>query len=308
MGSSVNVNNIKTNGTTGDGVMVTGYGGQNASLNATSSHFDEVQVGDGLEIRGGGSATIDGSTFKNNGTSPDATNSSVGLDLNSTGTATVTNSQFIGNKFPGLVAQNQSQVTVEQSTFSGSQKGDGALIMDNATANLYGNTFSSNGQVVGESTGFNGLEFIAGYSGNAIVSGNTFVDNTGNGIFVGGSANNLQIVGNVFRNTFQGNVGGINLDSSVSTIHATLVGNQFSGPANPPNDEVGILALGNALYATIGGSGSDANSFDSYSNGNFINEADGSGPNQGCPHLTILDNSFTRNGQTVAPSHAIMSC
>ena len=54
-GSSVNLVNVKTNGSHTDGVVVSGGG----VLNATSSHFDSVQTGDGLDVQNG-TATLDG--------------------------------------------------------------------------------------------------------------------------------------------------------------------------------------------------------------------------------------------------------
>ena len=307
-GSSVNVVNVKTAGTNNDGVVVVGYAGQTGVLNATSSQFNASQVGNGVELRGGASATITNCTFNGNGTSPGATQFSNGMFLNGNATATITGSQFNGNTNAGLVVSGQAQVTVQQSTFSNNLKGDGAIFMDSPTVNLYGNTFASNGQVVGETTGLNGVEFLGGYSGNAVVSGNTFVNNTANGLFIGGAPNNILVSGNQFLDSIQGNVGGLAMDSSVTTIHATVVGNTFIGPANPANDQVGILALGNALTATVGGSGSDANVFQNYLNGNFINQDVGSGPNQGCPNLSFPGNSFSRNGNPVAPSDAIRNC
>src|SRR5262249_5092587 len=112
VGSLVNVQNIKTDGTKGDGVLVTGPGGQSGVLNATSSQFNSVQIGSGLELDDGSSATIDGCTFNNNGTSPAATTSSNGMVLFEGANATVTNSHFDGNTNAGLVANQHSQVKV----------------------------------------------------------------------------------------------------------------------------------------------------------------------------------------------------
>ena len=109
-------------------------------------------------------------------------------------------------------------------------------IQDQTTATFTGDTFSSNGVTVGESTGLNGLEFLSGYSGTAVVSGNSFLNNTANGIYVGGSASNIQIAGN----QFQGNVGGIFLDSTLSPVNATVQGNTFTGqPASPSDLPIG---------------------------------------------------------------------
>ena len=80
------------------------------------------------------------------------------------------NSQFIGNTNSGLVARDHSQVTAQQCTFSSNRKGDGALFFSQTTANLTSNTFASNGEVVGPTTGLNGLEFFTDFSGTAVIS------------------------------------------------------------------------------------------------------------------------------------------
>jgi parallel beta-helix repeat protein len=294
--SSVTLKNIDTDGTNGDGVLV----GQGGVLTADSSHFDGVQSGSGLELQPGASATITNSTFDGNGFGPNATTSSNGLRVDDGASATITGSEFNGNANAGLTAYGSAQVTVSQSTFSGNVKGDGALIQDQTTATFTGDTFSSNGVTVGESTGLNGLEFLSGYSGTAVVTANSFLNNTGNGIYVGGSATSMQIVGN----QFQGNVGGIFLDSTLSTVKATVQGNTFTGqPASPPIYYQGIVAVGGGLTATIGGSGAAANTFTNYSDGNYIYEAQGA--NGSSPNVTILTNIYTYNGTPVPPSVAI---
>ncbi len=129
LGSSVNVQNIETDGTLGDGVILNNYQGRTASLNAVASHFDSVQTGTGLDLRQGTSATINGCTFNNNGTAPGVSQSSVGLVLSGNASALILNSQFIGNTNAGLVAQQNSTVTAQGSTFADNQKGDGALFL-----------------------------------------------------------------------------------------------------------------------------------------------------------------------------------
>ena len=51
--------------------------------------------------------------------------------------------------------------------------------------NLVDNTFASNGQIRGEGTGLNGVEFFTDFTGTAIVTGNDFENNTAAGIFSG---------------------------------------------------------------------------------------------------------------------------
>src|SRR5262249_26312824 len=157
-------------------------------------------------------ATINGCTFNNNGTSPAATQASNGMVLFGGTQANITNSQFSGNTNAGMVATDHASVTVQGSTFSLNQKGNGALFFAQATVNLLGNTFASNGVPggtlvsSGETLFVGGAEFYAkpndpkNYTGAAVISGNVFVDNTGYGIFIGGTApQGIQILNNQFH-------------------------------------------------------------------------------------------------------------
>lgn len=304
MGASVNVTNIRTDGTHGDGVAVARYRGQGASLNAYSSQFNAVQTGSGLALQGGSSAVINGCTFNGDGTSANVTQASNGLVLTDDAVANIVNSQFIGNTNSGMVALDNSRVTVQASNFSSNVKGNGALFIGNSTADLRGNYFASNGVTRGATTGLNGLEFINGFAGTALVSGNSFINNTAMGIYVGGGPNNLQIVGNLF----DGNVIGLLMDTaSGSTINATVVGNTIRSPMDDSQTNAGILAIGRGLTATIGGDGSLGNTIQNYRPGLFIYVADGDGDahDAGFPNLTILTNSYTSDGVVVSPSTAI---
>ena len=288
--SSVTLKNIDTDGTNGDGVLV----GQGGVLTADSSHFNDVQSGSGLEIQPGGSATITNSSFDGNGFGAGATTSSNGLRVDDGASATVTGSEFNANNNAGLTAYGSAHVTVSQSTFSGNKTGDGALIQDQTTAMFTGDTFSSNGVTAGESTGLNGLEFLSGYSGTAVVSGNNFLNNTSNGIYVGGAASNIQITGN----QFQGNIVGIFLDSTLSPVNATVTGNTITAPVNASITDAGIVALDTGVTATIGGSGSAENTISNYVGNTYIRSV-------GSPKLTILTNIYSSKGVAIPPSQAI---
>ena len=302
VGSSVNVQNIKTDGTLGDGVVVTSYQGHNASLNATGSQFDSVQTGDGLDLRIGSSSLINGCTFNNDGTAPGVGQSSVGLALSGNATATILNSQFNGNTNAGLVALQNSAVTAQHSIFADNKKGDGALFLNQTTVNLVDNTFASNGEIRGEAEGFNGVEFLTNFTGTAVVTGNLFENNTASGIWTGSSANNMQITGNTFDN----NVVGVFLDASAAPIRATVQGNTFAVPVGSPVEDVGVLAVGGGVTATIGGNGALANTMENYSNGSFIVQSNGSPTESvGNPNDTILANTFLYAGIAVPPSQAI---
>ncbi len=380
-GSSVTLNNIKTDGSTAYGVLATSSGGQNSTVNATSSHFDGTQSGDGLHlgqgttatitdctfdnnggpssqtgnglvVEGGttttitnshfddnvgnglftwgnaqvtvsqstfdgttmgdgmhltqdSSATISSCTFNNNGTAANPPASSDGFDIDGASTATVTSSQFNDNHNGGIVASDTSQLKLQSSTVVGNVHSDGAIFFSQANVTLTGNTFASNGQVVGITTGLNGVEFFGGagqannYTGTAVVSDNSFLNNTANGIYAA-SGGNLTIS----NNQFSGNVVGVFLDGTVASINATVVGNTIVTPANSPGTYNGITLQGTGLTATIGGAGTDGNTLTNFFDSAFIVEAFGTGPDTGLPHATILANAYYQNGNAISPSQA----
>ena len=66
-----------------------------------------------MELDAGAVANINGCTFNNNGTSPAATQTSNGMTLFGNAQANITNSNFDGNTNEGMVAADQTQVTVQ---------------------------------------------------------------------------------------------------------------------------------------------------------------------------------------------------
>ena len=169
---------------------------------------------------------------------------------------------------------------------------------------LTGNTFASNGQVVGYASGFNGVEFF-GFSGTADVSGNTFRDNTASGIDVGGAPQGMQIADNVF----DGNLVGLNLDAASAPISAVVQGNTFTVPFGSSSLFQGLVAAGSGVTATIGGTGAEENLFENYSYRASILQFHSSGSSEiGCPNLSILANSYQQGGRSVDPSQAILPC
>ena len=274
-----------------------------------NSQFDQVQLGSGLELQPGSTAAISGSTFNNNGTSANAPQSSVGLRVRLGAQATIVNSQFNGNTNSGMVAYGNAHVTAQGSSFNGNLKGNGALFLDQATVTLTGDSFASNGQVVGETTGFNGVEFLGGlgnadnYTGTAVLTGNVFQNNTGNGVFVGSASSNVQFV----NNQFEDNIVGLFMDSTgETTINATVQGNTFVVPVGTAGNYAGIIGVGSGVTATIGGTGDLENTIENYTDGNYIHEAVASGQNAGGPNLNIQANIYTNAGRPVPPSAAIL--
>ena len=245
VGSSVTLQNVQANGSHGDGVVVNGGG----VVNVTNSHFDSSQTGDGMDVQGG-TVTINRSTFNNNGTAGGSVPGGSGFSIEGNSQVTIMNSQFIGNLNANLVAAGAAQVTAQGSTFNQSQQGDGALFANSGAVNLTGNTFAMNSTVRGfaPGVGFDGVEFH-GFTGSAVISGNTFSQNTAHGIFIGGSSQTVQVL----NNTFDNNVVGLDIDSALAPSSALVQGNTFTG--SPGSSEQGIFASGGGSSGTIGGTG-----------------------------------------------------
>jgi parallel beta-helix repeat protein len=310
-GSSVTVANVTTAGNSGTGVVVASYNGVNGVLNASSSHFDSSHSGDGLDVQAG-TVTVNGCTFNNNGTSQSSAMGS-GISLEGNSQATIVNSQLIGNWNADLVAQGQTQVSAQGSTFSGSHQGDGMLLANQGAVNLTGNTFASNGTVVGFATnqGRDGIEIFHTFSGTAVISGNTFLNNTGDGIYVGSAPSAMQIT----SNTFDSNLIGLDLDANVAPVNVVVTGNSFSVPQPGYRDQglvpQGISAAGSGVTATVGGTGAAANAFANFDNQRFIVELNqnGQGGNIGSPGLSnVAGNSFVSGGSAVSLTQAIGTC
>jgi Periplasmic copper-binding protein (NosD) len=311
-GSSVTIQNIQTAGTYGDGVVVTGNAGRPGVLNATSSQFNSTQIGSGLELDAGALANINDSTFNDNGTSPAATQTSNGMTLFGNAQANITNSYFEGNTNEGMVAADQTQVTVQGSVFSSNQNGNGALFFSQATVNLSGNMFESNG-APNAALQLGGVEFYgvpndpSNYTGAAVISGNVFLNNTLYGIYVGSASQAIQILNNQFENNVIGIfLSSLHLSIPAAPVNAIIQGNTIEVPA-PASDLVpkGIIGWGSEVTATIGGPGAQGNTLENFDYsatapnvGVFIYESGG-------PQLAILANTFTSGGNPVPEPNAV---
>jgi Right handed beta helix region len=304
LGSAVTASGIKTDLTNLDGVVVAGYLGNTGSLVATASHFDSVQTGVGLFLEQGSTASISGCTFNNDGVALNAPALSAGLVLTGNAQASIVSSQFDNDPYGGLVGTQTSQVTAQQSTFSGSTRGDGALFFDQTTVHLQNNTFSSNGVTPGPTTGLNGVELNDDFTGTALINGNNFLNNTGDGLYIGSAPQIVQIDNNVFENNFTG----LALNATGGPINVTVQGDIFLVTAGAAADDLGLWALGSGVTATIGGAGNLADTFSNFNNYYFIFPADtGDFPVQdlGYPNLILDGESFVRNGAPVPQSLAI---
>jgi hypothetical protein len=85
---------------------------------------------------------------------------------------------------------------------------------------------------------------------------------------------------------------GVVLDAASASLSAVVQGNTFTG--SPVADQ-GVEADGSGVTATIGGSGSQENTFQNYANGSAIVQANVTANppiSVGYPNLTILGNNI----------------
>lgn len=301
-GSSATISGSTFSGNALDGLLADG----NAQVTIIGSTFTGSRMGSGLQLNDSATATISSSTFNGNGTAAGVTQASNGMSISGSSRAQIVGSQFDNNTNGGLVASNASQINVQQSSLSGNVHSDGAIFFGQANVTLIGDTIASNGQTVGITTGLNGVEFFGSpgnansYTGTAVVSNNSFLNNTANGIFAasGGSLT-------ISNNQFSGNVVGIFLYGGDAPINATVVGNTITTPANSSSADNGITMQGTGLTATIGGPGGAANTIENFADHAFIVVTAGSGPLAGMPHDSILANTYLRNGSPVPSTTAI---
>jgi hypothetical protein len=308
-GSTVDTLQIRTDGSQSGG-LAADYMGQNAEIDTNYSQYNSVLTGEGLWLQPGTKATILNSTFNNDGTNPSQIPASPGgggpaggrgLRIEQNSTATVQNSQFIGNYGGGVVGLDGSNVSISHSTLSNNIKGNGAIFFGNSTVNILNDDFESNGQVRGATTGLNGLEFFFDYTGVATVDGNLFKNNTATGIFASGP--HLTIT----HNTFDDNQIGIGLQGfsdAAPTVavptNATIQSNLFVVPTTR-TDEVGMFGLGSAVTATIGGTGVE-NTFRNYaSQHSIVRDRRPAGGVEDGPNFNVGANISDNSGTLESP-------
>ena len=200
----------------------------------------------------------------------------------------ITNSQFSGNLNSNLVAYDQSQVTAQGSTFSNSQKGDGAIFSDQATVRLTGNTFASNGPGRRVRLGLQRRGVLQRlHRQRRRLGQHASATTRRTGSSSAGASQAIQITGNNFIN----NLVGLNMDASVAPISAVIQGNTFVGALGSADQ--GLVAAGSGVTATVGGSGSEQNTFENLRHSALhppVQRQPGS--TIGCPNLANIDDEY----------------
>jgi hypothetical protein len=211
------------------------------------------------------------------------------------------------NKVFAVIGILRSVVRLDSNDISGT--GLTAVIICGAASNDQTTSFVTNNWIAGNGTirpdlGWNGMEVYISCLGNQTITGNTFIGNTLNGLFIGSGT------ASVLNNTFQSNANGLVLYStsavanpSSANTNATVFGNLFNG-----NTYQGFYAERSAgsafaLSATIGGiTSGQSNTFENQATVGYHGISCAAPPtfatvNVTCPHL---GNVFINNKDDIA--------
>jgi hypothetical protein len=241
--------------------------GSPAAITIVRSFLNSSQIGNGLQLETGATAVILRSSVSNNGTNPaampppPAAPGGRGIVLFNNAIANVSDSRINTNFDGGLLATATANAVLQRNTFALNGT-NGAYYELQTTGGITGNTFSSNGtRGTRGAGGFNGVE-VAGLGAAMTISGNTFENNTLNGIYVGDGT--VTVTGNVFFNNFLG----MTIDNPLNRpVNITVKGNTFQLPAGAPYSEGIFMASSTnaSLTITIGGAAAaDKNTFRDY--------------------------------------------
>jgi Right handed beta helix region len=257
-GSSMTLDRVSTIGNQSYNVLGVGYLGTNATLLIEHSNIDESQVGNGLRLEGGITATVQGSTIDRNGTATGITSiSGRGVEVFNDSVLTMDTSSVSDNYFGGILLTGTGSLTISLSEIS--RNGHNGIAFDQSSSgNIFSNVIDGNGVrgTRGPTTGFNGIELQDTWTGSTmLIHENQISNSTTNGIFIG--AGTATVANNYLYNNFVGL-------SVWQAGNVAVRGNTFELPIAQGNEE-GIYMSGSFVSVTIGGPFSaDRNTFTNY--------------------------------------------
>lgn len=261
-GSSMTIAFDRVTETSSYGVLITGS--SHADIRYSQVNRSKTKSGVGMQS-GAPSATMMFSEFAQNGYTLASGVDGNGIEAQQSSTLSVVGNDIHDNNRFGIIGINDTQLDAEYNTISANQLNGiivgGGTANDTTTTKVVGNWISSNGvNLQNGGQGYNGMEIYITCVGTHLVTGNTFVNNSQNGLFAGAG------VVTASNNLFDGNANGIFLfveDSSSANTQASVVGNVFTN-----NLHDGVYAERPAgttlrsLVATVGGTQAGAsNSF-----------------------------------------------
>jgi parallel beta-helix repeat protein len=242
-------------------VIAVRSGANAATLLIESSILNKSKTGNGLRLEGGVAATVRRTSIDRNGrqlTDPVPTINGRGVEAFDDSQLTLEHSSVSQNYDGGLLIVQTSSAIIRNSTISLNGI-NGIFFLGSPSAEIHGNFILGNGTkgARGAATGYNGIEVADGWTGpQMLIHENSIFDSTAGGIYIGGSAVNVNVADNHFYNNFLG-------VTIANPANVTLQGNLFELPAVQGAEE-GILIVGPGPVVTVGGAG--PNTFTNYLN------------------------------------------
>ena len=264
LGSSMTLERVSTVGGRATGVIGSQYLGTNASFTIDRSNLNQSQIGNGIELQGGITATITRSNVNGNGTDTASVPVTGGraIVLTSNSTATVSFSNVNLNYDSAILVSNTSSLNLNNNTINTNGR-DGVFYELQASGTISGNNISFNGtRGTFGGGGYNGVEANLASGFSITISGNTMTGNTANGVYADGG------ITNVLNNTFRDNFVGVTVANTRNVAtSATVKGNLLQlSPSQPYSEGVFLFSSTVAsLSITIGGAAAgDKNTFRDY--------------------------------------------
>jgi parallel beta-helix repeat protein len=272
LGSSMTLEHVGAIGSRSTNVVAaqhfpSGFPGSLATINIDRSAMDASQIGNGIQLEQGATATITRSSVSSNGTNPaampgpPAAPGGRGIVLFGNANATVRLSNVNSNFDGGFLATSSARGVLQENFFI-SNGTNGIYYELQATGSITGNTISLNGvRGTRGPGGFNGIE-ISGLGSPMTISGNTLSNNTLNAIYVGDGTVT------VLNNTMFGNFLGMTIDNPFNRpVNVTVRGNTIEIPVGAPYSEGIFMASSTSASMTIiigGSAAADKNTFRNY--------------------------------------------
>ncbi len=294
-GSSMTLDRVSMIGNWNYNVLGVSYLGTNASLLIQHSNIDQSQIGNGLRLEGGVSATVQDSTIDGNGTTLTPSSSSTsgrGVEIFNDSVLTMDTSSVSNNFFGGVLLSGAGSATISFSDIS-SNGHNGIAFDQNTSGNIFGNVIDNNGVrgTRGATTGFNGIELQQTWTGSQMLIHENYIFNsTTNGVFIGRGA--VTVANNFFYNNFVQLT--VDTGGTGSTANVTARGNTLQLPVSHQN-EAGVF-LNNGLTITLGGSSPDQNTYKDFVNNPVVICSGTPTPTTICPFGgNVFTNSSVHN-------------
>ncbi len=242
------------------GVLVTG--GSHADIRYSQVDRSKTKSGVGMQS-GAPSATLMYNEIAQNGYTPQSNGDGNGIEAQQSSTLTIVGNSIHDNNRFGIIGINDSDLDIEYNSVESNRSNGiivcGAAANDTTTSKTVGNWIAGNGVDLSNGQGYNGLEIYGTCLGTHTVTGNTFIDNSLNGLFVGSGT--VTATNNVFESNGDGITVFVGNDSSSDT-HLTVFGSTFT---NNRGDGVFVQRVAGttvrSLTATIGGTQPGAANF-----------------------------------------------